>query len=114
LKKFLLISFLISPLISSAQIEWTEFSLHVLSSQLDERELCVHFPNEQTIDLVEFDRLVDGVCTIKVNNEEILTHNGESVNAVQQYKVQFTSNKVCIQYSTNEDFWIRFQIKNKK
>lgn len=111
MNKLLLISFLLFPFIGNAQVEWTEFSIHILSSDLDDRELCVHFPDEQTFNLVEFDRLVEGVCTIKVNSEEILTHNGLAVNAIQQYQVQFTSNKVCIQYTTNDDFWIRFQIE---
>lgn len=110
--RFILISFLLFPLISDAQVEWTEFSIRVLSSQLDEREICINFPNEQTFDLVEFDRLVQGSVTVKINSEIILTHSGESVDAVQSYPVIFSTNRVCILYSTNEDFWIRFQISN--
>lgn len=114
MRRFILITFLLFPLISDAQVEWTEFSLHVLSSQLDEREICVNFPNEQTFDLVEFDRLVQGSVTVKINSEIILTHSGESVDAVQPYPVIFSTDRVCILYSTNEDFWIRFQISPKR
>jgi len=110
MNKLFLISFLLFPTILNAQIEWTEFSIHILSSDLDEREFCVHFPDEQSFDLVEFDRLVEGSVMIKNNGRELLTHLGESIDAVQQYQVQFTSKSVCIQYSTNEDFWIRFQL----
>lgn len=113
MKNLLLITFLLFPCISQAQIEWTEFSLHVLSSNLDAREFCVNFPGEQTFELVEFDRLVEGQVIVNANDREVLSHSGESINAVQTYQIQFTTNRVCIQYSTNEDFWIRFQISKK-
>lgn len=113
MNKLLLISFLLFPILGHSQIEWTEFSLHVLNSHLDEKRICLDFPDSTSIDLIEFDRLVEGNVSISSNETSILIHNGESINAVQQYQVQFTTNHIWIIFATNEDFWIRFQISKR-
>lgn len=119
MQKILLISFLLFPTIGSSQIEWTEFNIHVLSSNLSNKKFFIDFPGEQTIDLIEFDRLVDGVVIVQLeefadNDQEIVHHCGLSANVKQQYQVEFTTKRIWIEIATNEDFWIRFQIKTKK
>lgn len=110
MRQLIILFLLLFPFIGHSQIEWTEFSLHVLSSQLDEKRICIDFPDSTTFDLIEFDRLVEGSVTIKSNDEILLIHNGESINAVQQYPIEFSTHQIWIIFTTNEDFWIRFQL----
>lgn len=110
MNKLFLITFLLFPIISQAQVEWTDFSIHIKSSNLEEKKVCINFPTNQTFDLIEFDRLVEGIVTVKVNEQTLIVHNGESIDAIQSYLIIFQTNQVCLEVVTNDDFWIRFQI----
>lgn len=113
MKKLILITFLLFPYISQAQVEWTDFSIHIKSSNLEEKKICINFPIYQTFDLIEFDRLVEGSVIVKVDDEVIVNHNGESIDAIQSYQTIFSTKQVCLEVVTNDDFWIRFQIARK-
>jgi hypothetical protein len=109
--KILLLFFL--PTLTHGQ-ELQEFHVQLPDSQLEEHNIVMTFRNPINLTSVEFDRWIEGLVWITINNapEPQIINSGQDEQTFW-FDANVKVHSIKIKYQTNHDTWLNFKLKNE-